>query len=153
VEKTVESVERFFIGEFNHQLDNKNRVIIPSKLRNDLESSIIITCGLENCLVVYPLLSWKNYINDLKNLHFTKKGNRMFIRFLMAKATDITIDKLGRIQLPQNLIEYANIKKEIVINGALDKIEIWSKENWDHYQKEANEKFIEKAEVIFGYDI
>ena len=125
-----------FIGEYSHSLDNKNRMIIPAKLREELEGRFIITKGLDGCLYVYPLDEWKQLAEKLKALPLTNKNARDFVRFFFSGASEIDIDKQGRGLIPQNLIEYAGITKDIISIGVLTKVEIWSKERWDQYNNE-----------------
>ncbi|GKU23953.1 division/cell wall cluster transcriptional repressor MraZ [Clostridium folliculivorans] len=122
-----------FIGEYQHGLDNKNRIIMPSKFREELGSKFIMTKGLDGCLYVYPLTEWKVLEEKLKSLPLTNKDARAFVRFFFSGATEIETDKQGRGVIPQNLIEYAAINKEIVSIGVLTRIEIWGKEKWVDY--------------------
>lgn len=122
-----------FIGEYQHGLDNKNRIIMPSKFREELGSRFIMTKGLDGCLYVYPLTEWKMLEEKLKSLPLTNKDARAFVRFFFSGATEIETDKQGRGVIPQNLIEYAAINKEIVSIGVLTRIEIWGKEKWVDY--------------------
>lgn len=124
-----------FIGEYQHSLDSKNRIIVPSKLRDDLGDKFIISKGLDGCLYAYPLDEWEKFEEKLKNLPLTNKDARAFVRFFVAGATEVETDKQGRGLIPANLREYAGIEKEIVTIGALNKIEIWSKEKWESYNE------------------
>ncbi|GFP76744.1 division/cell wall cluster transcriptional repressor MraZ [Clostridium fungisolvens] len=122
-----------FIGEYQHGLDNKNRIIMPSKFREELGNKFIMTKGLDGCLYVYPLTEWKVLEEKLKSLPLTNKDARAFVRFFFSGATEIETDKQGRGVITQNLIEYAAINKEIVSIGVLTRIEIWGKEKWIDY--------------------
>lgn len=122
-----------FIGEYQHALDNKNRMIVPSKLREELGNKFVITKGLDGCLYAYPLSEWKILEEKLKTLPLTNKDARAFVRFFFAGACEVEMDKQGRGLIPQNLKEYAGIEKDIVSIGVLAKVEIWSKEKWDNY--------------------
>jgi MraZ protein len=136
-----------FIGEYQHGLDSKNRMIIPSKLREELGNKFILTKGLDGCLYAYPMSEWKILEEKLKSLPLTNKDARAFVRFFFAGACEVELDKQGRGLLPQNLIEYANIEKEIVSIGVLTRIEIWSKEKWTEYN-EANIDYDSIAEKM-----
>jgi len=125
-----------FIGEYNHGLDAKNRMIIPSKLREELGNKFILTKGLDGCLYAYPLNEWKILEEKLKSLPLTNKDARAFVRFFFSGATEIELDKQGRGLIPQNLLEYAKIEKEIVSIGVLTRVEIWSKDKWNEYNYE-----------------
>ena len=121
------------IGEYQHALDIKNRIIVPSKLREDLGNNFVITKGLDGCLYAYPLGEWKILQEKLKGLPLTNKDARAFVRFFFAGACEVEMDKQGRGLIPQNLKEYAGIEKEIVSIGVLTRVEIWSKEKWKEY--------------------
>ncbi|QLY78339.1 division/cell wall cluster transcriptional repressor MraZ [Clostridium intestinale] len=125
-----------FIGEYNHGLDAKNRMIIPSKLREELGNKFILTKGLDGCLYAYPLNEWEILEEKLKSLPLTNKDARAFVRFFFSGATEIELDKQGRGLIPQNLLEYAKIEKEIVSIGVLTRVEIWSKDKWNEYNYE-----------------
>jgi MraZ protein len=121
------------IGEYQHALDIKNRMIVPSKLRENLGNNFVITKGLDGCLYAYPLEEWKVLQEKLKTLPLTNKDARAFVRFFFAGACEVEMDKQGRGLIPQNLKEYAGIEKEIVSIGVLTRVEIWSKEKWKEY--------------------
>ncbi|WP_027632863.1 division/cell wall cluster transcriptional repressor MraZ [Clostridium hydrogeniformans] len=124
------------VGEYTHGLDGKNRMIIPSKFREALGSKFILTKGLDGCLYAYTLEEWKNLELKLKALPLTNKDARTFVRFFVGGAHEIEIDKQGRGLIPQSLKEYSSIEKEIVSIGVLTRIEIWSKEKWEEYNKD-----------------
>ena len=136
-----------FIGEYQHALDSKNRMILPSKFREELGNTFVLTKGLDGCLYVYSMDEWKILEEKLKKLPITSKDARAFVRFFFSGANEITIDKQGRALIPQNLLEYANIKKEIVSIGISTRIEIWSKVNWEKYN-ESDMDFEEIAEKM-----
>lgn len=121
------------IGEYQHSLDAKNRMIVPSKLREDLGNKFVITKGLDGCLYIYPIDEWVKLQEKLKTLPLTNKDARAFVRFFFAGASEVEIDKQGRGLIPQNLKEYAGIEKEIVSIGVLSRVEVWSKEKWNEY--------------------
>lgn len=122
-----------FIGEYQHALDTKNRMIVPSKLRDDLGNKFVITKGLDSCLYIYPITEWQILEQKMKTLPLTNKDARAFVRFFFSGACEIEMDKQGRGVIPQNLKEYAGIEKEIVSIGVLTRIEIWGKEKWKSY--------------------
>lgn len=122
-----------FIGEYQHTIDNKGRMIIPSKFRGDLGEQFILTKGLDGCLFVYSLKEWKVLEDKLATLPLTSKDARAFVRFFFAGATECEFDKQGRIVIPSNLREYSQILKEAIIIGVSNRLEIWSKENWMTY--------------------
>ena len=122
-----------FIGEYQHSLDSKNRIIVPAKLREGLGNKIVITKGLDGCLYAYPLEEWKILEDKLKTLPLTNKDARTFVRFFFSGACEVELDKQFRGLIPQNLKEYAKIEKDIVSIGVLSRVEIWSKEMWENY--------------------
>ena len=123
-----------FIGEYEHSVDAKGRVIMPSKLRTDIGETFIVTKGLDGCLFAYSQTEWANFEEKLKTLPLTVKNARDFVRFFLSGAIECEIDKQGRFLIPSNLRDYAKLDKEIVILGVGKRIEIWNKEAW---QKDA----------------
>ncbi|WP_097025806.1 division/cell wall cluster transcriptional repressor MraZ [Clostridium peptidivorans] len=136
-----------FIGEYMHAIDPKNRMIVPAKFRENLGGKFILTKGLDGCLYIYTLEDWKELETKLKKLPLTSKDARAFVRFFFSGANEIEIDKQGRALIPQNLLEYAHIEKEIVSIGVSNRIEIWSKRNWEEYN-EANVDYEAIAEKM-----
>lgn len=122
-----------FIGEYEHALDNKNRIIVPVKFREELGSKFILTKGLDGCLYAYTLDEWHILEEKLKKLPLTSKNARVFVRFFFSGANEMDLDKQGRTIIPQSLLEYGNIKKEIISIGVSNRVEIWSKEKWKEY--------------------
>lgn len=118
-------------GEFNHSIDSKGRLIIPSKLRDSLGEHFVITKGMDGCLFLYPENEWEAFEDKLRTLPLTNKKARDFKRFFLGSAVEGEIDKQGRVLLSSSLRTYANLEKEVVLAGVLDKVEIWSKEAWD----------------------
>ncbi|TYQ13053.1 UNVERIFIED_CONTAM: MraZ protein [Acetivibrio alkalicellulosi] len=124
-----------FYGEYQHSVDVKGRVIIPSKFRDGLGEKFILTKGLDNCLFVYSSQEWANIESKLRALPFTDKDVRAFVRFFFAGATECELDKQGRILIPQNLREYAALEKDILITGISNRVEIWNKDKWEKYMQ------------------
>lgn len=120
-----------FMGEFNHSIDAKGRIIIPAKFRDDLGDEFVITLGLDGCLFAYPEKEWQTFVAKLSTLPGTKEA-RQLQRYFMAGAAACETDKQGRILIPAKLRESASLDKDIVFVGVLNKIEIWSKERWDN---------------------
>lgn len=118
-------------GEFNHSIDSKGRLIIPSKLRDSLGEHFVITKGMDGCLFLYPENEWEAFEEKLRTLPLTNKKARDFKRFFLGSAVDGEIDKQGRVLISSSLRTYAGLEKEVVLAGVLDKVEIWSKEAWD----------------------
>jgi protein mraZ len=126
------------LGEYSHNLDAKGRVSVPAKFREDLGHTFIVTKGLDNCLFAYSKEEWKTFEEKLKNLPLTNMNARNFIRFFFSGATECEIDKQGRINIPQNLREYASLSKDVYIIGVSTRVEIWDKEKWDNYTSPEN---------------
>ncbi|WP_227935719.1 division/cell wall cluster transcriptional repressor MraZ [Alkalihalobacillus deserti] len=142
-----------FMGEYRHNVDEKGRMIVPVKFRDDLGSSFVVTRGLDRCLFVYPQDEWKKLESQLKNLPFTKKDARAFTRFFFSGATECELDKQGRVNIASPLREYAQLDKECVVIGVSNRVEVWSKSNWEEYFAESEESFSEIAENIVDFDM
>lgn len=141
------------MGEFHHNIDEKRRIIMPSKLREELGNTIIITRGLEECLFIYSKEEWSQIVTKLKTLPFTKKDARSFTRVFLSGATETEFDKQGRIKLPLPLTEYATLLKECVIIGVNDRVEIWSKDNWNAFMNKSKEELSDLADHLFETNI
>ncbi|MFD2208729.1 division/cell wall cluster transcriptional repressor MraZ [Virgibacillus halophilus] len=142
-----------FMGEFQHNIDQKGRIIMPSKFREDLGDSFVVTRGLDKCLFAYPLSEWKALEEKLKKLPLTKKDARAFTRFFFSGAVECEIDKQGRINIPQPLRKYANLEKECVVIGVSERIELWAKDEWEDYFEDSEESFAEISENLLDFDI
>jgi MraZ protein len=141
------------MGEYHHTIDDKGRLIIPSKFRYDLGDKFVITKGLDGCLFVYPKNEWDNIISKLKILPFTKKDARIFMRFFLSGATECEFDKQGRISITSPLAEYAELTKECVIIGVNDRLEIWSKNRFETFFDDNEDKLSDIAENLFNQEI
>lgn len=137
-----------FIGEHQHTLDNKGRIIIPSKFREELGEEFVITKGLDSCLFVYPKSEWKIVEDKLKALPLTNRDARAFIRFFFSGASESTLDKQGRVLIPANLREHSQLDKDAIIIGVATRLEIWSKEEWDRYNDDDNLSYDAIAEKM-----
>jgi MraZ protein len=142
-----------FMGEYHHNIDNKGRLIVPAKFRDDLGDMFVLTRGLDQCLFGYPVSEWKLLEDKLKGLPLTKKDARAFTRFFFSGATESELDKQGRINVPSPLLQYAGLEKECVILGVSNRIEIWSKDLWEEYFLKSEESFADLAENMIGFDI
>ena len=141
-----------FMGEFHHTLDEKGRIILPSKIRFELGENFIVTRGLDNCLYVYSEDGWNNIINKYKELPNIKDA-RNFMRFFLSGATQNNTDKQGRLNISQSLIKYASLNRECIISGVNDHLEIWSEENWNRFMEENEESFTDIADNLFSSNI
>ena len=119
-----------FMGEYNHSIDQKGRLIVPSKFREQLGNEFVVTKGLDGCLFVYSNEEWQRIEEKFREIPLTTKDARKFSRFFFAGAATCEVDKQGRILLPSNLREYAAIEKEVVSVGVLSRVESWSKDRW-----------------------
>ena len=138
-----------FMGEYHHNIDDKSRLVLPSKFRNALDEKFIVTRGLEKCLYVYPMKEWENIENQLKTLPFTKKDARTFIRSFFSGAAECEFDRQGRTCLTSPLVSYAGLSKECVVIGAIDRVEIWDKLAWDEFMNANSDKLSDIAENLF----
>jgi MraZ protein len=136
------------MGEYIHSMDSKGRLIIPAKFREELGDEFVATRGLDECLFIYPMEEWKSLEKKLKSLPLTKKDARAFVRFFFSGATECQLDKQGRISIPTNLRDHGQLEKEIVIIGVSNRVELWSKDNWDEYLVEAEDSYEDIAETI-----
>ncbi|MCD7885682.1 MAG: division/cell wall cluster transcriptional repressor MraZ [Lachnospiraceae bacterium] len=122
-----------FMGEYNHTIDSKGRLIIPAKFRELLDDEFIVTKGLDGCLFGFPKTEWEIFEGKLRKLPLTQKNARKFTRFFTGSASTCELDKQGRILLPQNLREFAKLDKDVVLSGNVNRIEIWDKATWVEY--------------------
>lgn len=126
------------MGEYEHSIDSKGRAVVPSKFRDELDESFIITKGIDKCLFIYTQNDWKNFEEKVKKLPMADPNVRRFIRYMFSGACECSLDNQGRINIPLNLRKHAEIIKDIVSIGAAGRIEIWSMENWSKYNEENN---------------
>ena len=137
------------MGEYHHNIDEKGRLIIPSKFRFELGEKFVITRGLDKCLFVYSMDEWNKMVEKLKELSFTKKDARFFMRMFLSGATECELDKSGRVNIVNNLIEYASLEKECVILGVNDRLEIWSLDEFNNFFNNNIDNFSDIAENLF----
>jgi len=137
------------IGQYQHTIDAKRRLALPAKFRGELGSKVIVTKGIENCLVVYTEKEWQVMSQKLGNLPISQGEARSFTRHLLASAAEIMMDKLGRVLIPDYLKNYAHLKKNVVVCGLSNRLEIWDERIWEAYRKEA-EKGVEEVVSKLG---
>ena len=142
-----------FMGEFQHNIDAKGRLIVPSKLREKLGEKFVVTRGMDGCLFGYPLAEWNQLETKLNEMPLSKKDARAFVRFFYSAATECEIDKQGRINIPASLRSHASLEKECVIIGVANRIEIWDQTRWNDFTKETEASFDDIAETMvdFGF--
>ena len=139
-----------FMGEFRHTIDEKGRLIMPSRFRDGLGDRFVATRGLDRCLFVYPMSEWASLEEKLESLPFTRAEARAFTRLFLAGAAECEVDRQGRFLVPANLRQYAGIEKEVVIIGVSNRVEIWSESEWELYLEKAGERYEELAENLVG---
>lgn len=137
-----------FIGEYPHNIDTKNRLALPSRLRSELGSRVILTRGLDKCLFVYPVSIWEGLAEKLGKLPMGDPGTRSFVRLLLAGAADVEVDGQGRVVVPEYLRKYAELEKKVMVAGLYDRVEIWDEEKWNAYKEKAEENTDEIAERL-----
>jgi len=137
-----------FIGEYQHSIDPKKRLALPSKFRKELGSKVVVTRGLDKCLFIYPLKTWKELAEKLGTLPMGESGTRSFVRLMLAGATDVDVDSQGRILLPDYLKEYATLDKNVTVAGLFNRLEIWDDVKWIGYKNKAEENTDEIAEQL-----
>ncbi|WP_027124025.1 division/cell wall cluster transcriptional repressor MraZ [Mycoplasmoides pirum] len=141
-----------FLGTFEHSLDAKNRISLPSRLRSKISSAVVVSKGFDGCLEVRTPEDFENYAQSLNKLSNTHKDSRIIVRQIFANSTDIELDASNRILIPANLLKEANLKKDIVIIGAGKKMEIWDKQAYEKFKSESDEKFEEVAERLNNFE-
>lgn len=137
-----------FIGEFQHNLDNKGRIAVPAKFRNKLTAGAIVTRGLDHCLFVFSNKDWEVLAQKLIALPLAQANSRAFARLMLAGAVDSELDKQGRILIPDYLREYAGLKKQTTVAGLYNRIEIWDSETWKQYKAKTESASDEIAEKL-----
>lgn len=142
-----------FIGEYRHSIDDKGRLIVPAKFRSLLGESFYITKGFDQCIFVYTEDEWNKFIEKLNNNPMKKKDARRIQRFFIASATECSLDKQGRILIPSHLRDYSELLKEAILIGVSNRVEIWSKENWDAYNEDDDLDISDLAEDMEDLDI
>jgi len=137
-----------FIGEYYHNIDTKKRLAVPAKFRPGLGKKAVLTRGLDNCLYLYPLKEWEKLAKKLARLPITRSDSRAFVRLMLAGAMDVSLDRLGRILVPDYLKEYALLDKKVAIAGLYNRIEIWDEKKWNIYKKETSQAAEDIAEKM-----
>ena len=141
-----------FYGEYDHTIDRKGRLIVPAKFRQALKAhevrSLFLTRGLDGCLFVFPESEWRLAESRFKQIPFTKGEGRKFNRLFFSGATEVTVDRLGRLLVPKSLKGFAQIKQDVVVVGVSNRIEIWAKEKWQAFYETAQQSFEEVAERV-----
>jgi MraZ protein len=137
-----------FIGEYQHSIDPKKRLAVPSRFRVELENRVVVTRGLDKCLFVYPMKVWQELAEKLGAIPMGESATRSFVRLMLAGASDVETDKQGRILIPDYLKEYAGLDRNVVIAGIYNRLEIWDEKKWSEYKKNAEKNSDEIAEQL-----
>lgn len=141
-------ITKMLIGEYKHTIDSKKRLAIPSKLRNELGSKIVITRGLDNCLFIFPFNQWNKLVEKLSQLPLGQKDSRGFVRLMLAGASEVKLDKLGRVLVPDYLKSYAGLKKNVVIVGVYNRLEVWDENKWKLFRQTTEKEVDNMAERL-----
>jgi len=128
-----------FLGEFAHTIDDKGRLTIPARFRDDLESGVVVTRGLDGCLWAYSRFEWEQLAQKITQMPTTNQAARNFSRFMFSSASDSIPDRQGRILVPQNLRDYAGIQNDTVVIGVMNRLELWNPEKWAQVVAEVEE--------------
>lgn len=146
--KSLPPFTPMFIGEYQHSIDPKKRLALPSRFRNELKNKVVVTRGLDKCLFVYPMKVWTEIAGKLGTLPVGESATRSFIRLQLSGAIDCEIDKQGRVLIPDFLKDYAGLDKEVVVAGVYNRLEIWDEKKWSDYKKNAEKNSDEIAEQL-----
>ena len=141
------------ISTYSHSMDSKGRVFMPAKFREELGEKFIVSQGIGKCLFVFSEEAWMEFASKLKAIPMTEKKAQQFLRVLFSSASECVPDKQGRILIPQRLREYADMKDEVVANGAMTRVELWSKEGWEAYLAEASDGYDDALEKLAEFGI
>ena len=144
--------DNMLLGEFHHNIDDKGRLVIPTKFREDLGQEFILTRGIEKCLYVYSKTEWEKLVGKLNTLPFTKKVTRTFTRFFYSGATACEFDKSGRMSITSPLVSYAGLDKECIIIGVNDHLEIWDSKAFEEFMNDNSDIIEDIAENLFDGD-
>ena len=137
-----------FIGEYTHSVDTKKRISLPSKFRKELGKKVVVTNGLDNCLLVYSLKAWEDIAKKLGSLPMGQRDTRGFGRFMLAGAVEVPVDSIGRILIPDFLRDFADLKTKVVFAGVYDRIEIWNDKKWSEYKRQIENQADNMAEKL-----
>ncbi len=137
-----------FIGEYSHTIDEKGRLAVPVKFRVALKKGAVVTRGIDSCLFLYTKEEWKKLAQKLAQLPISQANTRAFSRLMLAGAMDVTLDRQGRISVPEYLRQYAHTKKKIVVAGLYNRLELWDAANWEKYKKGTEKSSTDIAEAL-----
>lgn len=141
-------LSKMFIGEYHHNVDQKGRMAIPAKFRDQLANGAVVTKGLDNCLFLYPKAEWQKLADKLAALPIARANTRAFARMMLAGAMDVEVDGQGRMLVPDYLRSFAGMKKKVVVTGLYNRLEIWDEDTWNHYKAGIEVKSGDIAEAL-----
>lgn len=139
-----------FLGEYSHTVDNKNRLAIPAKFRQEMARGAVLTRGLDNCLFLFTKKDWQVLVKKIGQLPLSQSKARSFSRMMLMGAMEVSLDKLGRILLPDYLKKFAGISQKVVVGGVLNRIEVWDEDKWEEYKKKAEKNVGNEVEELMG---
>ncbi len=142
-----------FIGEYTYKIDEKKRLAVPAKFRGELKKKAVITRGLDRCLFLYSMKEWESIAETISKVPFSQHDGRGFSRLMFGGAMEVEFDSLGRILIPDYLKDYASLKKEVVVAGLYNRIEIWDKDVWEDYKKNTEEEIGNIAERLKEFGV
>src|SRR3989344_1195396 len=136
------------VGEHKHTIDPKKRLSIPARFRKEIGNRAVLTRGLDNCLFLFPMREWEQLAEKLGKLPFGQQDTRSFVRLLLSGASEVEMDQLGRVLVPDFLKEYAGLKKTVIVAGLFNRLEIWDEEHWSEYKKNIEKNSDKIAEKL-----
>lgn len=148
VGKISQKETNMLIGEYKHTIDDKKRISLPSKFRKQVGKKIIITRGLDKCLFLYPISEWQKISKKIAELGLGQADRRGLNRFMLAGATEVSVDSVGRILIPEYLKDFAKIKTKVVFAGVYNRIEIWDENQWTSYTNKVTKEADDMAEKL-----
>jgi MraZ protein len=137
-----------FLGEYKHSIDDKGRMALPARFRAGLRGGLVITRGLDNCLFIYPKEEWEHLAQKLIQLPISQANTRVFARLMLAGAMDVSVDKQGRVMVPDYLRKYASISQKVVVAGLYNRLEVWDEKSWESYKSKTEKNSNEIAEKL-----
>ena len=143
-----EKVGNMFFGSYEHSLDEKGRLVIPRKMREEAGNKVFVMKGFDGALSIYKVETFEKLIEEINSLPFNKRNNRAYLRMQLSSVVELDVDKMGRVQLPTQLLNKYQIGKDVIVLGALDHIEVWDRLTYQEYEAQANKEFEDLAENL-----
>ncbi|NLA91145.1 MAG: division/cell wall cluster transcriptional repressor MraZ [Synergistaceae bacterium] len=139
------------VGTYEHKIDSKSRIVLPSKFREELGDSVVSTIGIDGCVSLYSCAGWEKIMTKLENLPFSKSRSRGLLRIMLSSAHELSVDSAGRILLPQILRQHGDLTQDVVFVGVNDHAELWDREKWNAYREEMIGDLSDIAEGVDGF--